>query len=365
VNIHLYRVEPNAQNANAHMPTRDARGGTRAPSALALDLHYIFTFYGQTDTFEPELMLAAVLLDFEHVPELTRPGLSSAIAATQDLGDSDLDRALARLIVTREMLNLEEFTKVWSIFYQVPYAVSLAYAIRHVRIETDTPARAPLPILAPAVWSAPRPDLRLDRAERIPQPVWGGALEVTGAGLAREDLSFELAGVTLDTGEIAREEGRATIPLTDATFAGQPPVPGVHALRLRAPLSPGAPAHLQVTSNTLPVPIYPALTPGAVNAPGGGATAEGDLTVTIAPPVAPDQSVRLILDAKSPGEGQIVLPAPQRDQTTGTLTFAFAGVPRGDYLARIDVDGMLSPLSVDSDAQSAAFGQFIGPEVTL
>jgi hypothetical protein len=44
---------------------------------------------------------------------------------------------------------------------------------------------------------------------------------------------------------------------------------------------------------------------------------------------------------------------------TNTITFAVKGVRAGTYLARLQVDGAGSPLTVD------ASGQFVGPLVTI
>ncbi|MEM8796316.1 MAG: DUF4255 domain-containing protein, partial [Pseudomonadota bacterium] len=114
VNLHLYRVEPNPSHANAHLPSRGGAGERRTPSRLALNLHYIVTFYGNHDTYEPDQMLAEVLLSFEDEPELSKTTIANAISAESDLEDSDLDEALARLRVTRQMLSLDDFSKVWS-----------------------------------------------------------------------------------------------------------------------------------------------------------------------------------------------------------------------------------------------------------
>lgn len=137
VNLHLYRVEPNAAHANDHLPTRGATGQMRGPSKLALNLHYVMSFYGNHDAFEPDLMLGEVMLALEHEPLLSKTTIHNAIEDNDELEDSDLEAALARLRVTRQLMTIDDFSKIWSIFYQVPYALSLSYEVSHVVIETS------------------------------------------------------------------------------------------------------------------------------------------------------------------------------------------------------------------------------------
>ncbi|MEO0643947.1 MAG: Pvc16 family protein, partial [Pseudomonadota bacterium] len=91
VNIHLYRIEPNAAHANTHFPTRSGKGQTLGPARLALDLHYIFSFYGDAETFVPERIMAKVMLALENIPLLTSDTIAAAIADNDDeLSESDL-----------------------------------------------------------------------------------------------------------------------------------------------------------------------------------------------------------------------------------------------------------------------------------
>jgi hypothetical protein len=46
VNIYLYQVTPNAAWRNADLPTRRNDGGLVQRPQVALDLHYLLTFYG-------------------------------------------------------------------------------------------------------------------------------------------------------------------------------------------------------------------------------------------------------------------------------------------------------------------------------
>lgn len=374
VNLHLYRVEPNAAHANDHLPTRGAAGQMRGPSKLALNLQYVMSFYGNHDAFEPDLMLGEVMLALEHEPLLSKTTIRDAIDDNEELEDSDLEAALARLRVTRQLMTIDDFSKIWSIFYQVPYALSLSYEVSHVVIETaDTPP-VPTPVVHPGLWVSPISTLRLDTAGSAPgsivPPVWGGVLHVSGRGLAEPGLSLEVNGDGLVMGGVKQSETALTVPLNAVTFAGAELAVGVHRLQALAPkISPDQPDHLRPRSNALAFAISPAIVVGAITAPPGGSTATGTVDISFTPSIRSDQAVRLLLDARNPAApAQVILPG--RDPAEGgpdaaSLTFSFTNLRRANYLVRADVEGLLSPVVLDSTAGSPTYGQIIGPELSL
>lgn len=374
VNLHLYRVEPNAAHANDHLPTRGAAGQMRGPSKLALNLHYVMSFYGNHDAFEPDLMLGEVMLALEHEPLLSKTTIRDAIDDNEELEDSDLEAALARLRVTRQLMTIDDFSKIWSIFYQVPYALSLSYEVSHVVIETSDTPPVPTPVVHPGLWVSPISTLRLDTAGSAPgsiiPPVWGGALHVSGRGLAEPGLGLEVNGDGLVMGGVKQSETALTVPLNAVTFAGAELAVGVHRLQALAPkISPDQPDHLRARSNALAFAISPAIVVGAITAPPGGSTATGTVDIGFTPSIRSDQAVRLLLDARNPAApAQVILPG--RDPAEGgpnaaSLTFSFTNLRRADYLVRADVEGLLSPVVLDSTAGSPTYGQIIGPELSL
>lgn len=373
VNLHLYRVEPNTAQSNSHLPSRSASGQTRQPSQLVLNLHYVLSFYGNHEDFEPDLILGAVMLALEDQPVLSKSTVAGAIANNDALEDSDLGAALARLRVTRELMTLDDFSKVWSIFYQVPYAISLAYEVSHVVIQAYDPAPVATPVAQPGLWVAPLAGLRLDKAGGAPDgagpAVWGGVLQVLGQGLGQPELGLRVDDLTLVTDAVEQGATTLSVPLEIATFGGDTLDIGVHRLQAIAPARPGQPDHLRPRSNALAFALHPAITLGAVAAPLGGDTATGTVTVTFSPPVQSAQTVRLLLDARdAAAPAHIALPG--RDPAEGgvaqnALSFEFADLARGAYLVRAEVDGLVSPVAIDPDPASATYRQIIGPVLSL
>lgn len=374
VNLHLYRVEPNATHTNNHLPNRGTAGQMRGPSALALNLHYVLSFYGDHDLFEPDLMLGEVMLALEHEPVLAKRTIDSAIVDNEELEDSDLADAMARLRVTRQLMTIDDFSKVWSIFYQVPYTISLAYEVNHVLIESSDTPPTPLPVAQPGLWVAPMSNLRLDSAGAAPgnniPPIWGDVLHVAGKGLGKAGLTLEVDGSALVMDQVTQAETALSVPLNPATFLAADLSIGVHRIQAIAPNADASqPDHLRARSNALPFALAPAITLGAVTAPAGGVSATGSVAITFSPAVRSDQTVRLLLDPRTgPGSGQTVLAG--RDPTDSgvaatALTFNFVDLARGNYLVRADVDGLLSPVSVNTTTGSPTFGQITGPELVI
>ncbi len=374
VNLHLYRVEPNATQANAHLPTRDMRGDTRRPSQLALNLHYVLSFYGDHDKFEPDLMLGEVMLALEHQPVLSKSTIAAAIDDNDEIEDSDLAKALARLRVTRQLMTLDDFSKVWSIFYQVPYALSLAYEVSHVNLETSDVPPVPAPVAEPGLWVSPVAELRLDQAGSAPgntlAPIWGGVLHVRGKGLGRPGLTLEVDGASLVMTDVVQAPDALQVPLTAVAFGGTVLSVGVHRLQAIAPkVRADQPDHLRPRSNALAFALNPSIMLGAVTAPGGGATATGSVDVTFSPAIGSAQTVRLLLDFRDPAKpAHVALPgrAPVEGGASAVkMTFKFTNLPRGDYLVRADVDGLISPVTLDTTPNSPTLGQIAGPELSL
>jgi hypothetical protein len=129
------------------------------------------------------------------------------------------------------------------------------------------------------------------------------------------------------------------------------------------------PEHLRPRSNALAFALSPAIAIANVTAPGGGPTAHGSVDIDFTPAIGSAQSVRLLLDSRDPANpGQAVLPGrePVESGPSATsLTFNFTDLPRRGYLVRADVDGLLSPVEIDTDSTSATYGQIVGPELSL
>jgi hypothetical protein len=157
INIFLYQVVPNAAWRNAPVSIRqrdpsDPDNRTketveRLPQ-VPLNLHYLFSFYGEERTFVPQRLLGVAVQALQAAPQRLPAALADVPKHFDYLAGSGLDFQLQhveRVKLNPLQLNLEELSKLWSVFFQVPYALSLAYEAAAVLIETT--ARPPIKVV--------------------------------------------------------------------------------------------------------------------------------------------------------------------------------------------------------------------------
>ncbi len=148
---------------------------------------------------------------------------------------------------------------------------------------------------------------------------------------------------------------------------------GVQGARIRHLLPLGTPPapHRGFDSNVAAFVLHPIITRTAgvydvavSNVQGTGTDPRSaDVGVKFAPAAGKDQQVTLeLLTAEAV---MMTAPAPERTADADTITFAARGVPAGDYLVRVRVDGAESPLDFDTDPASPTFNQPTAPRITL
>lgn len=377
VNICLFRVAPNPALRNVELPTRNSAGQLTRPARLALDLHFLLSFYGDASTFQPELLLAAVALALEEEPILSKSAIAAAITAhATELGGADLGDAPSTVKISLETISLDDFTKIWSVFFQVPYVLSAAYLCSHVIVESEARPPPPLPVARPNLFVSPLLQLSLDSAGSAPRRsggiTWNGPLWLSGKGLARSGLRFFVDGTEVPLAPGDNTDSAVQLSLVPENFGGAQLAAGTHAVQARAPAESGKPAYLQPRSNLLPFAIHPAITLAgdAVNVTGSAGTRRtGTVAIEFSPTVRAAQKVTLALDARDPEKpGGVLLaraaPAPD-SAPVATIVFSFSELEAGTYLVRADIDGVPSLPLLGTDPADADFGLIVGPEMVL
>ncbi len=121
-NLYLYQVTPNASLRNADMPNRNSEGRLIQRPQVALDLHYLLTFYGDDNELKPQRLLGSVVRTLHARPVLTRQMIKKTIddPAFAFLHNSNLAEAFETVKFTPVPLSLEELSKLWSVFFQTP-----------------------------------------------------------------------------------------------------------------------------------------------------------------------------------------------------------------------------------------------------
>jgi Pvc16 N-terminal domain len=359
VNIYLYQVTPNTAYRNEELPTRRSDGSlVRRPQA-ALDLHYIFTFHGSDDQLVPQRLLGAVVTTLQTQPLLSRDDINTAITHNAFLKDSTLPDQVERIKFTPTALSLEEFSKLWSVFFQVEYNLSLAYQASVVLMESDvTPQEAP-PVAASNLYVVA---LRWPRVDRVialsgaDDPIAAGStLRIIGKQLRGADTVVLIEGAERIPGSITDTE--ITLPLPPDVHAG------VQSLQIAQRMAMGTPPapHRGVESNVAPFVLHPTIVQ-ATAAPDPKSSAAKritDITLQLTPKIGVGQRAVVVLSnpAANPPAAYVSLPVVSAAESN-QVTIPINGVPPGSYLVRVQIDGAESLLTMQG-------GVFTKPTVTV
>jgi hypothetical protein len=362
INLYLYQVVPNTAWRNADLPTRRPDGALVQRPQVALDLHYLITFYGNETELEPQRLLGSATGALHAQPVLTQDRIQATIDTfvTREnpdhyLAGSDLAEQVETVKFSPLPLNLEELSKLWTVFFQTPYALSTVYQGSVVLIEGNgTPQRA-LPVRAPRIsggaFRQPIIESVLSQAGKDQPIVVGGTLLIRGHRLRGDVTRMRIGKVEVTPEDVS--DGRISLPLPDLLRAGAQGVQVVH---------PGG-----VESNVAPFVLRPTVTwVGFDVQDSKGEPLSGVVKVHVTPAVGRTQRVILLLNELS-GErpAAYTFAASSRDADAGEISVPVSGVKAGEYLVRVQVDGAESPLSVDADPDSPTFNQYARPKVAI
>lgn len=158
VNIYLYQVTPNTAWRNADLPTRNGRGVLVQRSRVALDLYYLLTFFGDEAELQDQRLLGSVIATLHEQPLLTQAMIEAAMADSDFstfLDNSDLANEIEQVKFSPISFNLEELSKLWSVFFQTAYRLSVAYVASLVFIERQPEPVNALPVQVRTVTALP------------------------------------------------------------------------------------------------------------------------------------------------------------------------------------------------------------------
>jgi hypothetical protein len=356
VNIFLYQITPNAAYRNVDLPTRRSDGSLSQRPQAAFDLHYLFTFHGNDAQLEPQRLLGAVATTLHSQPLLSNDNINSAVTTFSFLAGSGLDSQVERVRFTPTALSLEEFSKLWSAFFQVEYSLSAVYQASVVLMESsDTPVPAP-PVLQSNLYVVPF------NSPYISQIISQDGKPITSVStilIQGTHLMSPNTFVLVEDQELsptATIDTQLTLPIPPSLHAG------VKALQVLQKLDMGTPAaiHRGFESNVAPFVLRPkvqsATAVTAPNPPGGA-----NVTLTLVPNIGIGQRAVLLLN-------DVTGANPTAFSSTGVVSTAesnqilinIANVPTGTYLVRAQVDGAESLLTVNS-----VTNLLDGPTVTM
>jgi hypothetical protein len=147
VNVFLFQVIPNDTWRNEDLPARTRGGVLRRRPRVAVDLMYLLSFHGDEAALVPQQMLGEVLIALHREPRLTPAEIRSVLAAErpgEPLTGADLAGQVETITLSLQRMSVEMLSKMWSVLFQAPYALSVFYRASVVVLETaDEPDEVP------------------------------------------------------------------------------------------------------------------------------------------------------------------------------------------------------------------------------
>jgi hypothetical protein len=365
VQLFLYQVTPNAFLRNLDLPTRDA-GGQRVVQRpqIALDLHYLLSFYGDDEKLEPQLMMGEVMRDIHARPMLTHQTIAAIINNIGDaerkkiIEDSQIEKSLELVKFAPSVLSLDDMFKLWSVFSQTPYVLSVAYQATVVLIEAEEMPQsalpvlqrgkddsgvdtllAPFPILEEVYFGLPADKDASPRPLSYPSAKLDSVLILKGQNLAGDDVRLRFTHQRLPlvreeqiaAADATAEEIKFIIPSNPAT-ANTDWAAGIYSIKAFIKRNGDDKDYI---SNEIALTFSPevtAIAPANPMSPDGN----GDvtLTVTCKPEVLPEQSAAVLLADRE-------VQAEAHNTATDQLTFVITEAPLiTDAVLRLRVDGV-------------------------
>lgn len=373
VNIYLYDILMNPAWRSADLRQRHSEEKYTKRSQIGLDLYYLLTCYGNDVELEPQRLMGSVIRTFNSKSNLTPDLIRETVtdSTLTFLADSDLAEQIETISLTPVDLNVEEISKIWSVFFQTPYSLSIAYKTSIILIDAGEIPKKPLPVRHLQRHVTPyQPAIAHIKVQEELSKIWQTQLAATPLILATSTLLIQGDKLSADITEV-RIGNVTAIPqkITDKQITLE--LVSIPVESLRAGMQSLQVIHPQqrVNSNLVPILLRPTITDITVsNLKGrGNDPRSADITVQVNVTIDQAQQVTLVLTELSLSKfwGYSYEQTKNRQQNSHSITFTVTDCAPGTYLVRLVVDGAESLLNVDTDPQSPTFEQYIAPVVLM
>ena len=348
VNVFLYQVNPNGAWRNADLPTRREDATLLQRPRAAFDLSYILTFYGDEAKLEPQRAAGSTLRCLHARPVLTRKMVEEAVRLTDFLSGSNLAEEVELVKLSPIPLPLEEVSKLWSVFFQTAYALSIAYQAAVVFVEGKEVPQQALPVSGRNVYAIPfRPPViaQAQSAEGGSTPiVVGGTPALKGRNLRGEVTRVKIFGQEFSPFPQDVDDTEIRLALKDPPVSEEALRAGVQSVQVVHRLMMGTPPveHRGLESNVAAFVLHPIIAKkqdGTYDVEYRPAQAgeAATIRVTLKPVMGQKQEAVLVLNEVGTATAY-VLDAPARDGDKEQIEFPIPGVKSGSYWVRVQVD---------------------------
>lgn len=373
INIFLYLVTPNPVFQSPDPMTRRPRGDLVKRSQIAFDLQYLLSFYGNEVELEPQRLYGSTVRLLQDCLTLTSERIRETLAdpTLTFLAEADLAEQLEPVRIIPTEISVENLSKIWSVFFQTPYALSCTYKGTVVLIDSEEPGQRALPVRDRRPLAVPFQRILVEQIQAEAgalQPILANSrLVILGRSLFNTNTLVRIAGIEITPETVTNTR----IVITLANIPRDLLRAGAQGLQVVHPIQPSEPASVYrgVESNLAAFVLRPtiaAITVAQVASRGNHAYA-AEVTLQFDLIVGANQLVVLILNARSPRERDRSYLFKARIRTTDSDTVAIAvdHLEAGEYLVRVQIDGAESLLNYDTDPDSPSFNQYNSPTITI
>ncbi|AUT00764.1 hypothetical protein CLI64_10345 [Nostoc sp. CENA543] len=373
VNIYLYDILMNPAWRSADLRQRHSEEKYIKRSQTGLDLYYLLTCYGNDVELEPQRLMGSIIRTFNSKSNITTESIRETVtdSTLAFLADSDLAEQVETISISPVDLNVEEISKIWSVFFQTPYSLSIAYKTSIVLIDAGDIPKKPLPVRNLQRHVTPyQPAIAQIKVKEELSKIWqtqlatnplilaSSTLLIKGDKLSADITQVRIGNVTATPQKVTNQE----ITLELASIPVESLRAGMQSLQVIHPQQ-------RVNSNIVPILLRPTIEEITVsNLKGrGNDPRSAEITVRVNVSIESTQQLTLVLTELSPSQfaGYSYEKTKNRQNISHSVTFIVNDCPPGTYLVRLVVDGAESLLTVDTDPQSPTFEQYIAPLVVI
>jgi hypothetical protein len=370
VNIFLYQVVSNHALAN-YDSTPNRTKANPLNRQVVVDLYYMMSCYGNDAELQPQRVLGSVVSTLADkrilTPELIRSTCNDATFPF--LADSDLADQIQQINIVPVDISLEDLSKAWSVFYQVPYVLSIAYRACLVVVEGRENFQKALPIrdTSPAgitpFPATPHIEQVLPQGNRFEPIVLGTVVVIRGRNLQSQTVEVKIGELLFSPLSVQDREITFALDEVTAIRAGAQSIQVLHRLASTSPMMINT-----VTSNVMAFVLCPTILQVTVSQleEVEDNLRSALLTVQLDVTVQEKQKVSIALNEwTTDSPATYMFDRPSLSQSSNIIEIPINNVKVGEYLLRINIDGAESKLGIDDNPDSPTFNWYNSPKISL
>jgi len=376
INIYLYQAV-HSKNVGSFNPNiRRPGNGITQKQAVALDLHYLFTFYGNDIELEAQQLMALTVRTLADNGQLSYQAITDAIDTHDFLKGSNLASQQQGIKFVPNPMTQEEISRLWSVLFQTPYCLSLAYQALSVIIEGEKSGKSSLPVRSVGI------SLNLSRMSIAQIDILGensvfnkgikidSRLIVHGKNFqSSDDIKVKIGKALLSPQKV--EDTRIDLNLSRLSSSEiQTLRAGEQYLEVVKTFDTPSGTSQTISSNPLPLTICPQIVKKIQvkeldldwqNLYSGEIVIETDLIIDAR------QSRFLLLNeiTNEPPNDYVFAAESIEKKSNNKIVFKISGVKASRYLVRLQIDLAESPLEYDTTPGSPTENQYIFPQISI